>query len=182
MANLILNGSTSGSVTLSSPAVSGTTTLTLPATSGTVITTGSTFAGTGPAFSANTATTQSISNATYTKVTLGTEVFDTNSNFASSRFTPTVAGYYQINAGIFYNTGAVSGLGQIFIYKNGSEVNGTVSNMSASGYCGLSIATLTYCNGTTDYIELYTYHSFGTAQNVSSGTTVFMTGAMVRSA
>ena len=42
MANLILNGSTSGSVTLSSPAVSGTTTLTLPATSGTVITTGTT--------------------------------------------------------------------------------------------------------------------------------------------
>jgi hypothetical protein len=39
MANLILNGSTSGSVTLSSPAVSGTTTLTLPATTGTVLTT-----------------------------------------------------------------------------------------------------------------------------------------------
>jgi hypothetical protein len=37
MANLILNGSTSGSVTLSSPAVSGTTTLTLPTTSGTLI-------------------------------------------------------------------------------------------------------------------------------------------------
>jgi hypothetical protein len=40
MANLILNGSTSGSVTLSSPAVSGTTTLTLPVTSGTVLTNG----------------------------------------------------------------------------------------------------------------------------------------------
>ena len=40
MANLILNGSTSGSVTLSSPAVSGTTTLTLPTTSGTVLTSG----------------------------------------------------------------------------------------------------------------------------------------------
>jgi len=37
MANLILNGSTSGSVTLSSPAVSGTTTLTLPTTTGTVL-------------------------------------------------------------------------------------------------------------------------------------------------
>jgi hypothetical protein len=37
MANLILNGSTSGSVTLSSPAVSGTTTLTLPASTGTVL-------------------------------------------------------------------------------------------------------------------------------------------------
>jgi hypothetical protein len=42
MASLILSGSTSGSVTLSSPAVSGTTTLTLPTTSGTVITTGTT--------------------------------------------------------------------------------------------------------------------------------------------
>jgi hypothetical protein len=37
MANLILSGSTSGSVTLSSPAVSGTTTLTLPTTTGTVL-------------------------------------------------------------------------------------------------------------------------------------------------
>jgi hypothetical protein len=39
MASLILSGSTSGSVTLSSPAVSGTTTLTLPTTSGTVVVT-----------------------------------------------------------------------------------------------------------------------------------------------
>jgi hypothetical protein len=38
MANLILSGSTSGSVTLSSPAVSGTTTLTLPTTSATIAT------------------------------------------------------------------------------------------------------------------------------------------------
>jgi hypothetical protein len=37
MSKLVLSGSTSGSVTLSSPAVSGTTTLTLPTTSGTVI-------------------------------------------------------------------------------------------------------------------------------------------------
>jgi hypothetical protein len=37
MANLILNGSTSGSVTISSPAVSGTTTLTLPTTTGNVV-------------------------------------------------------------------------------------------------------------------------------------------------
>lgn len=40
MAKIILNGSTSGSVTLESPAVAGTTTLTLPTTSGTVLTNG----------------------------------------------------------------------------------------------------------------------------------------------
>jgi hypothetical protein len=39
--SLILQGSTSGSVTLQEPAVAGTTVLTLPAVSGTVITTGS---------------------------------------------------------------------------------------------------------------------------------------------
>ena len=41
MASLVLNGNTSGSVTISSPAVSGTTTLTLPSTSGTVLTSAS---------------------------------------------------------------------------------------------------------------------------------------------
>jgi hypothetical protein len=40
LAKLILNGATSGSVTLDAPAVSGTTTLTLPTTSGTVLTSG----------------------------------------------------------------------------------------------------------------------------------------------
>lgn len=40
MANLILNGSTSGSITLAAPAVANTTTLTLPTTSGTVLTNG----------------------------------------------------------------------------------------------------------------------------------------------
>ena len=46
MAKLILNGSTSGSVTLESPAVSGTTTLTLPTTTGTfALTAAPTFTG-----------------------------------------------------------------------------------------------------------------------------------------
>ena len=40
MSSVIIAGDTSGTVTLSAPAVSGTTTLTLPTTSGTVITTG----------------------------------------------------------------------------------------------------------------------------------------------
>jgi hypothetical protein len=41
MSSVIIAGDTSGSVTLSAPAVSGTTTLTLPATSGTIVTSAS---------------------------------------------------------------------------------------------------------------------------------------------
>ena len=51
MAKLILSGSTSGSVTLESPAVSGTTTLTLPTTSGTIALSGGAVSGTTGSFS-----------------------------------------------------------------------------------------------------------------------------------
>ncbi len=175
--SIILQSSGGGSVTIQEPSTASNLTATLPAATGTVM-----VSGNMPAFSAQAASTQSISNATYTKITLGTENFDTNSNFASSTFTPTVAGYYQINAAIFYNTSASTGLGQIFIYKNGSSVANAVNTMSATGYCGLTISTVVYCNGTTDYIDLYTYHSFATAQSTSSGASVYMAGSMIRGA
>jgi hypothetical protein len=72
MANLILNGSTSGSVTLSSPAVSGTTTLTLPTTSGTVITTGTPQSGSVlQVVQTGWAGFQGVSTSTFTDVSSG---------------------------------------------------------------------------------------------------------------
>jgi hypothetical protein len=71
-----------------------------------------------PAFSAYAATNQSYSANVNTKVNFGTEEYDTNNNFASSRFTPTVAGYYQINAG-FQVAGTPQDI-QLYIYKNGA--------------------------------------------------------------
>ena len=54
----------------------------------------------GPAFSVQMGSTQSISSGTYTKLQFNTKNYDTNNNFDATtnyRFTPTVAGYYQIN-------------------------------------------------------------------------------------
>jgi hypothetical protein len=187
MASLVLNGSTSGSVTLSSPAVSGTTTLTLPTQSGTVITTGSTFAGTGPAFSAYLGSNQSITTSTFTKVQCNTEEFDTNSNYDNAtnyRFTPTVAGYYQISGCInFSSTTKVEFLTSIF--KNGSEfkrgVYINIPTTTNSNNCPVS--ALVYFNGTTDYVELYGYLN-GSGSLVFSGTqyNVYFQGVMVRGA
>jgi hypothetical protein len=115
MAKLILNGATSGSISLESPAVSGTTTLTLPTNRYCMVN--------GPAFSAYLSSSQSISSSTFTKVQCNTEEFDTNSNYDNAtnyRFTPTVAGYYQISGCInFSSTTKAEFL--TTIYKNGSE-------------------------------------------------------------
>jgi phosphohistidine swiveling domain-containing protein len=190
MASLVLNGNTSGSVTISSPAVSGTTTLTLPTTSGTVITTGSTFGGTGPAFSAYSNATQSISQATFTKVAINTEIFDTNSNFDSTtnyRFTPTVAGYYQVN-GTVRLTGTTGAEFISALYKNGSVYSRGSNITSTANTLGVSQLTfneIVYLNGSTDYIELYGYVNAASGQQLvynAADVTSRFSASMIRGA
>lgn len=114
----------------------------------------------GPTFSAAMSTTQSISNGTFTKVNFDTEIWDTNSNYntANYRFTPTIAGYYQVNCSI--DGGASTGQVRVIsgVYKNGSayrigQNTNTASGGSFTGVC----SALVYLNGTTDYIECYGY-------------------------
>ena len=78
----------------------------------------------GPTFSAYLAVTGgSVPNATFTKGLFDTELWDTANNFTASRFTPTVAGYYQINASYQIGTPAP---GLLTIYKNGAEAMSVV--------------------------------------------------------
>ena len=168
MSQVIIAGDTSGTITLQAPAVSGSTTLTLPATSGTVLTTASTavvtqamlatgVAGNGPAFFAYSTTNQTgLSNASFNKVQFNTELFDTNNNYDNTtnyRFTPTVAGYYQINASVNFDGSTALTRGLIIIYKNGSPYARGTDIPSAVNTIVMS--SLVQCNGTTDYIEIY---------------------------
>jgi hypothetical protein len=153
-----------------------------PTITGANITVASTAA---PAFSARNDTTQSFTTGVLTKVTLGTEEFDTNSNFASSRFTPTVAGYYQINA-VAYVVGTASTYGYCFIVKNGVQYQiGNFNQPYASTTASISFASVVlYCNGTTDYVELYGIAD-GTAPSFiysSAAIGCRLSGAMIRSA
>jgi hypothetical protein len=134
----------------------------------------------GPAFSArNTASQTGITNAVSTKVLFPSEDFDTNGCFSSSTFTPTIAGYYQINACLDIGS-SVIGTALSRIYKNGSlNVYGTGVNGAALSEVYLTAAGLVYCNGTTDYIEIYVYMST-TSNIVYSGST--FSAAMVRGA
>lgn len=111
-----------------------------------------------PSFSAYKSTgagSQSLSSGAWTKITFDTEDWDTGSCFASSTFTPNVAGYYQINAGMFSDTSGTGEI-QIALYKNGTRNKRLQwhTTTSAQGYED-SGSTLLYFNGTTDYVEVY---------------------------
>jgi len=139
-------------------------------------------AGNGPAFSAYASSGTSLPNATWTKITFDTESFDTNSNFASSRFTPTISGYYQLNAS--WQSGATSSFAGTAFYKNGSLWQyGTFTPATSVG-TQAGASALIYFNGSTDYVEIYAYQatgSTGTVTSSNSGTTWF-SGSMARSA
>lgn len=147
---------------------------------------GTNVAGNGPAFSAYPSGNQSVSNATWTKMTFDTEEYDTNNNFASSRFTPTVAGYYQINARVVAN-GYTTGQTILTIYKNGSESSGKrlmqIPNSTSSSVCPLGSA-LIYMNGSTDYLEIYLRQDSGTSQTFlgSYSAEAWFQGFLVRAA
>ena len=135
-----------------------------------------------PAFSAYSTTLTSVTNTTFTKVTFNTEEFDTNSNFASSRFTPTVAGYYQINT-CFSGPGSGTGVIVANIFKNGSNFKSgnQIPNNAAGTY--VVVAALIYFNGSTDYVEIYAYQNTGGTVTLGSNSVDFaFSGFLARSA
>ena len=173
MSSVVISGDTSGSITLSAPAVAGTNTITMPAATGTVM-----VSGNMPAFSAYSSNTSSaVTSGVDTKVLFDTESFDTNNNFASSRFTPTVAGYYQINATLRAN-GTFTNVALI-LFKNGANA-GYLANIVTNLITGSS---LQYMNGTTDYLEIYT-NLTGTSLTTgsSNSNTNYFSACLVRTA
>jgi hypothetical protein len=149
---------------------------------------GTNVVGTGPAFSAYpSAGSTSLSSSTWTKVTLDTEVYDTNSNFASSRFTPTVAGYYQINFTTNTGTSASNAFWHwASIYKNGSayiQANAVFPAGNIQTYAN-NLSQIIYMNGSTDYIEFYVnvYVSSGTPNYSGGQTGTLVSGTLVRAA
>ena len=110
----------------------------------------------GPAFFAFKTGNQSISQNTWTKATIASEEFDTDSDYdtTDSRFTPSKAGYYQISSTV--NTQQSSGSArQKAFYKNGSIYNLWLTSDTSAATEVDNGSTLFYMNGTTDYLEVY---------------------------
>jgi hypothetical protein len=136
MSSLVISGDTSGSITLSAPAVAGTNTITLPASTGTVLTTGSPQSG----------GVIQVVNATY-----GTNTSTTSGSYAATGLTASITPKFSTSkilviasmAGTGCN--AASSNPSYQIYKNGSFLaywDNIVGTGSVNGNTTTSISYL----------------------------------------
>ena len=176
MAALIPSASATGSgtMTLAGPSTNSNQTVTIPDATGTMM-----VSGNMPAFSYYQSSAQTLTGSVTTKLTFTTSEFDTTGGmYASSRFTPTIAGYYQASGGLQVATAAT--IIVLYLYKNGANYKQLVSSNPSTLSGGYGSA-LVYLNGSTDYIEIYANLTTGQALNATAPN-VYFQAAMIRNA
>lgn len=108
-----------------------------------------------------------IVTATNTKLTWSTEEYDTNSDFASDKFTPTVAGKYLLIATAEIIAPADAKIMQTMIYKNGAlyRIGNRIHSGSTSNFSS-TVSVIVEANGSSDYFEVYVLHDHGPDRTV----------------
>ena len=143
-----------------------------------------------PTFSAYGNAAQTLTAGVYTKAVLNAEDYDTNNNFDSTtnyRFTPTVAGYYQLTLKLTASsTTSITTLIADF-RKNGSGANNgraLQTSFSIGSFGILSASNLMYFDGSSDYCEIWVYLDGVGTLTISSAdkNTTFFQGSMIRAA
>ena len=130
-----------------------------------------------PAFQVKKTSTQSISSASFTKLTWDAEDWDTDSAFASDKFTVPSgkAGKYYFQVTTEFPNIDDGEFVQVSFYKNGSYVNGTAGRWYSPGsnddVRARTNVILDLSVG--DYIEAYVYQNEGSSQNASQNESFF---------
>jgi len=126
-----------------------------------------------PAFRAYRSTSQAIPSSTFTKIQFDTETFDTDSAYDNStnyRFTPQVAGKY-----FFTTTIRMVGIStitnyQVYLYKNGSMHSRFANGGTHAANPSNSVSDIVTMNGSTDYVEVFVYQTYGSDRDIDNGT------------
>ena len=195
-----LNAQSGGSVALDAPTQttgSADVTLKLPVADGSngqVITTN----GSGqlaftspnivpPAFRANKASPyQAISHNSDVIITFETEDFDTNGFYdtSNSRFTPTIAGYYFVNANVGFSNATGEYYFAIHLFKNGTRVSrGGNWNDGSNQNVNVRNSSIIAFNGSSDYVDVRCYQNSGgnlTINNGDNGAQTFFEAFYIR--
>ena len=129
-----------------------------------------------PAFSVRLNSSQEIANNTFVKIAFDGELFDTDSAFASNKFTVPSGkgGNYFFNYGIQYLAYAAN-RGISSFRKNGTEIQTSeISPLTAStnptitGALSLNLAA-------GDYVEVFVYQNSGSAQDIRGSSSELFT-------
>jgi hypothetical protein len=140
---------------------------------------GTNVVGNGPLFRAYKNATQSISTATDTIVSFQVEQHDTNNNFSSNQFTPSVEGYYMLTASVGL-TLAADEL-SVQIQKNGAAYD--FSERSSVPSYRTRLTTLMYMNGSTDSARVIARQVEGSSRTIDDNSSVTsFSGCLIRSA
>ena len=121
-----------------------------------------------PAFSVKLNSDMSMSDSTTTKVTYDVEQVDTDSAFASNKFTVPAGGagtYYFIHAPTIQSTGAGATLCRSYVYVNGAQVTESdLRIVTGTGhYENTPVTTYMATLSESDYVEGYVRIEGGSA-------------------
>lgn len=100
-----------------------------------------------------------------------TEELDTDNAYSGGRFTPQVAGWYQVNASMQFLAATTMTYAALLIKKNATTVATSTNGPFATYYAAPSVGRLVYLNGTTDYIEIWQDINVTGAATITSGST-----------
>jgi len=124
-----------------------------------------------PAFMVQKTGGSGINNNTATLVAFDSEDLDTDSTFASNRFTPAIAGYYHIFALLAFDELADGKVGYCMLYKNGSHYLSGASMTGAATSLIVAQCSATIYLDSDDYVEVYAQHNHGSIRNVIGDST-----------
>ena len=120
---------------------------------------------------------QNIGNSP-TKILLDTSGYDTDSIadiVTNHRITPQKVGYYLVNASAqFWTAAPVTCL--LWLYKNGAAISGyqITSFVTNTEYESLQVSDLVYCNGSTDYLEIWAQDTAGSSALTANSQNTYM--------
>lgn len=111
------------------------------------------------------------------KVTMDTELYDTNNNFATGTYTAPVAGFYHFDAAIHIST--VGGQdGYISLYVGGAEVKRGFEIVGTSGTGGFTVSADLQLSA-NDTVEVYSQLAAASRSIVTGSIHSYFTGHLI---
>ena len=128
-----------------------------------------------PGFLAKLSSDQTLSNNTWTKLALASELSDKSSTYDAStnyRFSPATAGLYHVGVGLGMESVGADDTVSIQVYKNGSAgYYGRVGNIPPIGATVYMHTDAVFLLDNNDYLEFYAIHNVGADRSLSANTT-----------